>query len=377
MKQKTIITEDYYGGEKGFDSLLNNYYEDGIKKIPRKDQEKVRKFVEEGLIINERRVGVNEEAVKSSYEISEDTLNLLLESRIIKIENTHLGKAFEVSHDAMINPILKSKEKRVNQEREKARLIAAKKRFNIILRIILFLASITVLFLVYYSNLIRKNAQITELTNKRIQDSLDNQNQVFRILNERLLETARNNYNLKILEAKGYSAAENFGDVIQVSKDAISIIDRYAINVGDSTAKNRIDNYGETAFLFIKNATQKGGLQEQFEEQLGNCTKLLGLEDSKLYVDVNNCYQELKKLGYYKENKRAQELIQSKETEINRLLDIAFKNFKDKGDEYLRGTHKESFEFALENYQEAIRIQPRNTYILQKIEECKAKINGN
>ena len=110
---KILVSKDFYGGGSGIDDILNDYYEREIRKIGNKEeQDLARRFIEEGLIIDGNRVSVSEAAIISQYSIPEPLLLRLKESRIIRSETTHLGKAYEVSHDTLVLPILKSFEKR-------------------------------------------------------------------------------------------------------------------------------------------------------------------------------------------------------------------------------------------------------------------------
>ncbi|MCB0574187.1 MAG: hypothetical protein KDC61_06440, partial [Saprospiraceae bacterium] len=70
----------------------NDYYEREIGKLPEAEQAQARRFIEEGLIVNGRRVGMPEGAEKTRFGVSEALLNRLLESRLIRTEIIHLGK---------------------------------------------------------------------------------------------------------------------------------------------------------------------------------------------------------------------------------------------------------------------------------------------
>ena len=90
------VKEPLYGGEAGLRRILNDYYEDEIEELLPEERAIARKFLEEGLIVGGKRVGVTEGVEKEHYYVNEALLNKLLESRLIRVENTHLGKSFEV-----------------------------------------------------------------------------------------------------------------------------------------------------------------------------------------------------------------------------------------------------------------------------------------
>lgn len=108
-----LITPDYLGGKDGIAQILNNYYENRIGELgSESDQQTARLLIEEELIAEGKRIGVAAEKVKISAEL----LDKLLLSRLIRVSNTHLGKVYEISHDTLVEPILKSYEKRKLEE---------------------------------------------------------------------------------------------------------------------------------------------------------------------------------------------------------------------------------------------------------------------
>ena len=122
VKQKTIIgtvKSHDFGGQEGIQVILNDYYERSIRQLSPENQASARRFIEEGLIVNGKRVGVAEGAEKARFGISAVLLEQLLESRLIRSETIHLGKIYELSHDTLVEPILDSYEKRrLEEERE-------------------------------------------------------------------------------------------------------------------------------------------------------------------------------------------------------------------------------------------------------------------
>ena len=110
-------TPDFVGGKKGILGILKNYYDDHIMDLgDDEDQLAARKLLEEGLIADGRRIGVADAVVKGTFGISDELLEKLLESRLIRPENTRLGRTFEISHDTLVAPILKSYDKRRRAE---------------------------------------------------------------------------------------------------------------------------------------------------------------------------------------------------------------------------------------------------------------------
>ncbi len=121
-----IVKESDFGAVKGIKSILNNYYESEIGELEPDERPLARKFIEEGLIVAGRRVGVNEGVEAQNFGILPGLLAKLLKSRLIRAENTHLGRSYELSHDTLVAPILESfeirrqEEERIENEKQQA-----------------------------------------------------------------------------------------------------------------------------------------------------------------------------------------------------------------------------------------------------------------
>ncbi|HRI61534.1 MAG TPA: hypothetical protein PK228_17470, partial [Saprospiraceae bacterium] len=116
-----VVTSDDFGGAEGIGSILNDYYEREIAELSPAEQEAARRFIEEGLIVNGRRVGVPEGAESARFGIGSELLAKLLNSRLLRAEVIHLGKIYELSHDTLVEPVLRSYERR-RQEEERRRV---------------------------------------------------------------------------------------------------------------------------------------------------------------------------------------------------------------------------------------------------------------
>lgn len=116
---KLQVEPNDLGGNDGIQNILNNYYNTQIRKIQNPEERlAARRLIEEGLIVDGTRVSLGEASVRNSFNISDELLQELLATRLIRIENTHLGKAYEVSHDTLVEPISKSAELRLQKEAE-------------------------------------------------------------------------------------------------------------------------------------------------------------------------------------------------------------------------------------------------------------------
>lgn len=123
------ITPEHIGGEEGIKKMLNDYYIDKINNIGTQEEQILAKnLIEKGLITDGTRDSLTDAAVSATYNISASLLEKLLATRIIKPESTHLGegKAYEISHDTLVEPILSSF--RIREAEEQAEELKAEKR---------------------------------------------------------------------------------------------------------------------------------------------------------------------------------------------------------------------------------------------------------
>lgn len=122
-KKKTITREDL--GE--ISDIFENYYENLINQLPTEDaRTQARQFIEEGLILEgeEIRLSLHEGQVQRDFGLSEDLLQQLVNTRLVRREpSSRGGVIYELSHDTLIKPILKSRSKRLlaDMEAEEAR----------------------------------------------------------------------------------------------------------------------------------------------------------------------------------------------------------------------------------------------------------------
>jgi len=100
-----------------FTDLLYNFYETTISKT--RNPAASRKFIEEYLIMDELRI-LLDERICIKYLSSED-LHILVNGRLIRREQSSPGVYhYELSHDALIEPIMRAKEARLGEETNEA-----------------------------------------------------------------------------------------------------------------------------------------------------------------------------------------------------------------------------------------------------------------
>jgi len=154
--------------------IYQNYYDNQIKKLPsEKVIQKARELIEEGLIYEGEQIRLNlyEGQIITRYELDKEHLKILVDTHLLRKEqNQHGDFYYELSHDTLIPPILRSKEKRKEEEKvqtEKAVKEAELKRSNKKLRRNQFIATFAVLivlilsFLTYEIYLQKSEVEVT------------------------------------------------------------------------------------------------------------------------------------------------------------------------------------------------------------------------
>ena len=104
------ITPTFYGGEPGIEQILSQFYTNTLNAIPdARQREKARRLLEDHLVKSERRVSVDETTIAQTHGVSTATLDLLVNKRLLRQDVRETGEYFEISHDTLLTPILKSK----------------------------------------------------------------------------------------------------------------------------------------------------------------------------------------------------------------------------------------------------------------------------
>lgn len=102
------------------DEIYHNYYEGQIQSLGGPIiQEKASRLLEEGLIFEqeERRLSLFEGVIIQDYGLTKDQLQKLTRTRLLRTELDSKGGGFyEISHDALVGPILQAKKERIERE---------------------------------------------------------------------------------------------------------------------------------------------------------------------------------------------------------------------------------------------------------------------
>jgi WD40 repeat protein len=179
-KEIKTITADQLGDIK---NVFEQYYNKLIGSLDETQVKHVKRLFEEGLIFEKEKIRLQlyQGQITSVYDVDADLLNKLVATHLIRCEPDSSGREkYELSHDSLIEPILKAKEKRLveenakqivlKREKERAeRIWKIKKRIASVAGIICLIAVFGVV--VYY--LIERKDQVKILTAQFERDERD------------------------------------------------------------------------------------------------------------------------------------------------------------------------------------------------------------
>ncbi|MBE0663322.1 MAG: hypothetical protein IH597_12760 [Bacteroidales bacterium] len=103
-----------------FRNIFLNFYFDSINKLPEEKRANANRLIEDELIRNKQRISLDQEICKEYLD--EHELRTLVDTHLLRAERNTFGRlSFEISHDTLVEPILESQKKYLD-ELEKIRL---------------------------------------------------------------------------------------------------------------------------------------------------------------------------------------------------------------------------------------------------------------
>lgn len=166
-----VITIDssYLENEQKMKDVLENFYENSISEnVPPELQEKVRKLIEQGLILEgDYRDSKSKRSVTNEYQVPESVLTALVNCHLLRHER-RLGQDFyEISHDTLVGPITKAHERRkknkqskhVNElEKEKDDLMKKDQRNSLLIKFLMaaLVSALCILGYFQYQSILQK-----------------------------------------------------------------------------------------------------------------------------------------------------------------------------------------------------------------------------
>lgn len=112
--QELTITLNDVGGEAALSETLKHFYRDAIRTIAdRGGRRGARRLCEDYLISPEgRRLSLEENEIHRQLNLSDATLKQLVGGRLLRSENRSESNYYELSHDALVEPILATRQRK-------------------------------------------------------------------------------------------------------------------------------------------------------------------------------------------------------------------------------------------------------------------------
>lgn len=103
-----------------FRNIFLNFYFDSINKLPEEKRANAKRLIEDELIRNKQRISLDQEICREYLD--EQELRTLADTHLLRAERNTFGRlSFEISHDTLVEPILESQKKYLD-ELEKIRI---------------------------------------------------------------------------------------------------------------------------------------------------------------------------------------------------------------------------------------------------------------
>ncbi len=108
-----IVDNSIINPAQDFPLILDNFYETQLAKIEEPaNRDKARKLIEDELVIANQRDSISKKKMNKTHGIGDNLIEEILNTRLVREENTSRGPIYELSHDTLIGPVVKSKVKR-------------------------------------------------------------------------------------------------------------------------------------------------------------------------------------------------------------------------------------------------------------------------
>ncbi len=117
-----VLTSEDLGDPE---AVLEDHYKEIIAGLPRLKRSNSRKLVETVLIVDGHRVPVADSIIIAKYKIPNNVLGTLTDRRLLRAERNSVGGlSYELSHDTLVPPIIKTAKARKRKELKRNLLIA-------------------------------------------------------------------------------------------------------------------------------------------------------------------------------------------------------------------------------------------------------------
>jgi tetratricopeptide (TPR) repeat protein len=109
------VDQTYLGDTRSMQAILENFYKNAVQKIvPRRQRNRARWLCEEGLLNRlGQRLSLEEQQIVATYKVSRETLNTLVDVRLLRKEPRLDSFYYEISHDSLAQPIARGRRFRI------------------------------------------------------------------------------------------------------------------------------------------------------------------------------------------------------------------------------------------------------------------------
>lgn len=121
----TLAGRHFLGGIEGIEQILNDFYINKLDEIKNETEKDAAKYIiEEKLIFEGRRVRIDENVLLKENGVTKQLLKSLVANRLLRAETSDEFTSYEISHDMIVNSILRRKEyeRELNISKEKTKI---------------------------------------------------------------------------------------------------------------------------------------------------------------------------------------------------------------------------------------------------------------
>lgn len=316
-----------------FEDIFRDFYHDATSKVNIEERDKVRKFIEDQLIIDSRRISLDT-LVCQKY-VNSETLKKLVDTRLLRAEpNTTGGFSYELSHDTLVSPITEIAKKRRDEE-EKERLREKQRRQIRIITLAILVSAVSVGAAIF--GFWQKSIADTE--KEKATNALNDLQEEQRL--REIEKQKRDSLNFHFYLNEGINQKENgeYGEAIQSLNFALKF---------DST---------EQIIDLITECESKVGIEKRFNDLL-SAGQNFEQRGKDFYVEAMQKYRQAQALDYNNQ------LIENEILRLNGKIDAFIQEAKLKS-KYLIGTDNEN---AIKLWlQPAIKMRPNDTEVKKLI----------
>jgi tetratricopeptide (TPR) repeat protein len=343
IESEVTIAKEDLGGEKGMQKILQQFYEDQLKKLDSFSKKKrARKLFEKGLIsIDHRRLSLEEGEIIRRYKVSESLLKELINIRLLRSEPRVSSIYYELCHDNMIEPIRKSQKRRTKRKWIELGL--------------LFIFTFILIFGVFRQNINDVISQLnllikgkTSIINNLFENAQklrdEGKNKEAKAIYDKILNIDKRKVKAYLEKGKIFYSEEKYKEVINICKKAI-----------DNEVKHELIYY-QLGRAFFKNGQSKEAIESYMKSIKINLDSTLAYEGlGDVYYNQQKFNEAIKK---YKKVLR----IDEKARYVYKKLSISF----------IRLGLPEN---ALKTFEDALKINPAYAHIYEDISIALKKRN--